>query len=118
MGGRTGWPRPRRGGARGGEGAPTRLPRRAPRDSLVLVEEAAAELRRAGIGVSDMGLRRPTLDDVFLQLTGQAPSENGRPQSTVAVPESPVERAPRLRRPQAPSLRDVESSVTDIAVVT
>ncbi|HYX76654.1 MAG TPA: hypothetical protein VE757_05710, partial [Gaiellaceae bacterium] len=25
-----------------------------------LVEEAAAELRRAGIGVSDMGLRRPT----------------------------------------------------------
>src|SRR5438477_2874032 len=97
---------------------PNRLTLPAPRDGLVLVEEAAAELRRAGIGVSDMGLRRPTLDDVFLQLTGQAPSENGRPQSTVAVPETPAERAPRLRRPQAPQLRDVESSVSDSAVVT
>jgi len=49
---------------------PNRLTLPAPRESLVLVEEAAAELRRAGIGVSDIGLRRPTLDDVFLQLTG------------------------------------------------
>jgi len=97
---------------------PDRLTLPAPRDGLVLVEEAAAELRRAGIGVSDMGLRRPTLDDVFLQLTGQAPSENGRPQSAVTLPGSRVERGLRLRRPQAPSLRDVESSVTDIAVVT
>jgi ABC transporter DrrB family efflux protein len=97
---------------------PDRLTLPAPRDGLVLVEEAAAELRRAGIGVSDMGLRRPTLDDVFLQLTGQPPSENGRPQSVVAVPRSRVERGLRLPRPQAPSLRDVESSVTDIAVVT
>ena len=31
----------------------------------------------AGIGVSDLGLRRPTLDDVFLQLTGAPPSEDG-----------------------------------------
>jgi ABC transporter DrrB family efflux protein len=100
------------------DGRPDRLTLPAPRESLVLVEEAAAELRRAGIGVSEMGLRGPTLDDVFLQLTGQAPSENGRPQNTVAVPESPVERAPRLRRPEAPSLRDAESSVTDIGVVT
>src|SRR6266542_4438639 len=97
---------------------PNRLTLPAPRESLVLVEEAAAELRRAGIGVSDMGLRRPTLDDVFLQLTGQAPSENGRPQSAVAVPESPVERPRRLPRAHAPSLRDAESSVTDIGVVT
>ncbi len=98
---------------------PNRLVLPAPRDSLVLVEEAAAELRRAGIGVSDLGLRRPTLDDVFLQLTGQPPSENGRPESTAAVPnESPFERPRRLRRPRAPSLRDAESNVTDIAVVT
>jgi ABC transporter DrrB family efflux protein len=97
---------------------PNRLILPAPRDGLVLVEEAAAELRRAGIGVSDIGLRRPTLDDVFLQLTGQAPSENGRPQSAVVVPESPVERPRRLPRARAPSLRDVESSVTDIGVVT
>jgi hypothetical protein len=78
-----------------------------------MVEEAAAELRRAGIGVSDMGLRRPTLDDVFLQLTGQAPSENGNAQSAVAVPdEKPPARRRRLPRPHAPSLREAETSVT------
>ena len=27
--------------------------------------------------MSDLGLRRPTLDDVFLQLTGAPPSEDG-----------------------------------------
>src|SRR5438552_5873571 len=79
---------------------PNRLTLPAPRESLVLVEEAAAELRRAGIGVSDMGLRRPTLDDVFLQLTGQAPGENGKPQLAVAVPDKKVlERPRRLPRP-------------------
>jgi ABC-2 type transport system ATP-binding protein len=97
---------------------PNRLVLPAPRDGLVLVEEAAAELRRAGIGVSDMGLRRPTLDDVFLQLTGRAPSENGRPQSAAVVTQNPVVRPRRRPRAHAPSLRDVESSVTDIAVVT
>jgi ABC transporter DrrB family efflux protein len=49
----------------------------APRDGLSLVEDAASALRHAGIGVSDLGLRRPTLDDVFLQLTGAPPSEDG-----------------------------------------
>src|SRR3989475_532263 len=68
---------------------PNRLILPAPRDGLVLVEEAAAELRRAGIGVSDMGLRRPTLDDVFLQLTGRAPSENVR---EIAEPRCHVQR--------------------------
>jgi ABC-2 type transport system ATP-binding protein len=33
---------------------------------------ALAALHRAGVGVSDVGLRRPTLDDVFLTLTGRA----------------------------------------------
>src|SRR5438034_7292876 len=56
---------------------PDRLTLPAPRNGLQLVEEAAAGLRRAQIGVSDIGLRRPTLDDVFLQLTGASPSENG-----------------------------------------
>lgn len=49
----------------------------APRDGLEMVEDAASALRQAGIAVSDLGLRRPTLDDVFLQLTGAPPSENG-----------------------------------------
>src|SRR5260221_5702193 len=53
-----------------------RLTLPAPRDGLELIGEAAAELRRAGIEVSDLGLRRPTLDDVFLQLTGSPPSED------------------------------------------
>jgi ABC transporter DrrB family efflux protein len=97
---------------------PNRLVLPAPRDSLVLVEEAAAELRRAGIRVSDMGLRRPTLDDVFLQLTGQPPSENGRPQSAAVVPDTRIERPHRLPRAHVPSLRDAQSSVTDIGVVT
>jgi ABC transporter DrrB family efflux protein len=100
------------------DGRPNRLTMPAPRESLVLVEEAAAELRRAGIGVNEMGLRGPTLDDVFLQLTGQAPSENGGPVSTAAVPEIPVEHARRLWRPTSVSWRDFQSSVNDIAVVT
>ena len=54
---------------------PLTLP--APRDGLELIEEAAAGLRRASIEVSDLGLRRPTLDDVFLQLTGSSPSDDG-----------------------------------------
>jgi ABC-2 type transport system ATP-binding protein len=38
----------------------------------VLVE-ALGRLDAAGIEVLDVGLRRPTLDDVFLSLTGHAP---------------------------------------------
>src|SRR5260370_9636248 len=56
---------------------PDRLTLPAPRNGLQLVEEAAAGLRRAQIGVTDIGLRRPTLDDVFLQLTGAPPGEDG-----------------------------------------
>jgi ABC-2 type transport system ATP-binding protein len=100
------------------DGRPDRLTLPAPRESLVLVEEAAAELRHAGIGVSEMGLRGPTLDDVFLQLTGQAPSENGKPQIAAAVPDKKILGRTRLLRPHAPSLRGAETSLTDSAVVT
>jgi ABC-2 type transport system ATP-binding protein len=99
---------------------PNRLTLPAPRDSLVLVEEAAAELRRAGIGVSELGLRRPTLDDVFLQLTGEAPSENGKAQvsdRTLDAANAPA-RVRRARRPHAPSPGDVSTSIHDSAVVT
>jgi len=101
------------------DGRPDRLTLPAPRESLVLVEEAAAELRRAEIGVNEMGLRGPTLDDVFLQLTGQPPSENGKPPVAVAVPDTRVAKPRRrLPRPHAPSLRATETSLTDTAVVT
>jgi ABC-2 type transport system ATP-binding protein len=105
---------------------PDRLTLPAPRDGLQLVEEAAAGLRRAQIGVSDIGLRRPTLDDVFLQLTGAPPSEDGggpgprtrrrpRPQPPAPNVPAPGRPVPRLR---LPSPRAVRSAVTDTAVVT
>src|SRR5881275_1972493 len=59
------------------EDRPDRLTMPAPRDGLELVEDAAAALRHAGIEVSNLGLRGPTLDYVFLQLTGAPPSEDG-----------------------------------------
>ena len=40
-----------------------------------LVLKAGAALQGAGIEVSDLGLRRPTLDDVFLSLTGHTAEE-------------------------------------------
>ncbi len=105
---------------------PDRLTLPAPRDGLALVEEAAAGLRQAQIGVTDIGLRRPTLDDVFLQLTGASPSEDGsepdpqarpRTQQQQPAPNGPTPRGPvlRLRRPSPQAVR---SAVTDTAVVT
>ena len=104
---------------------PDRLTLPAPRDGLQLVEEAAAGLRQAQIGVSDIGLRRPTLDDVFLQLTGSPPGDDGGPsprtrrrlrprppEPDVPAPRGPV---PRLR---LPSPHAVRAAVTDTAVVT
>src|SRR2546430_1981407 len=105
---------------------PDRLTLPAPRNGLQLVEEAAAELRRAQIGVSDIGLRRPTLDDVFLQLTGAPPSEDGsgpsprtrrRPRPQPPEPDVPAPRRPVLRL-RLPSPQAVRSAVTDTAVVT
>ena len=77
----------------------------APRDGLEMVEDAASALRQAGIAVSDLGLRRPTLDDVFLQLTGAPPSENGAG-SEVATgnerPSLPTDNGPAARARVAP----------------
>jgi ABC-2 type transport system ATP-binding protein len=36
------------------------------------IVDAVDRLKAAGVGVDDLGLRRPTLDDVFLSLTGHA----------------------------------------------
>ena len=36
------------------------------------IVEAVQKLNEAGIGIDDIGLRRPTLDEVFLALTGHA----------------------------------------------
>jgi len=100
----------------------------APRDGLELIEEAAAALRRAGIGVSDLGLRRPTLDDVFLQLTGAPPSEDGAGPSASAnqragqasngASRAASRRPRRLPTVHRPMMRDVRAAVMDARVVT
>jgi ABC-2 type transport system ATP-binding protein len=36
------------------------------------IAEAVRRLDEAGIGIEDIAVARPTLDDVFLQLTGHA----------------------------------------------
>ncbi len=41
------------------------------------IVEAIHRLSEAGVGVDDVNLRRPTLDDVFLTLTGHAAEEDG-----------------------------------------
>jgi ABC transporter DrrB family efflux protein len=100
------------------EERPERLTLPAPRDGLQLVEVAAAQLRKAQIGVSDIGLRRPTMDDVFLQLTAATHSEdrsNPGPQSESQAASAP--RGPRLRL-RRPSSRAVRSAITDAVVVT
>ncbi len=54
------------------EGMVVRLSVRQRRGSIV---EAVRRLSEAGIGVDDLAVRRPTLDDVFLTLTGHAAEE-------------------------------------------
>ncbi len=109
----------------------------APRDGLEMIEDAASALRRAGIAVSDLGLRRPTLDDVFLQLTGAPPSENGAgaqdgngaggpTPARAKTPAAPVSLAPAVVRPAARrpsrwwrlSPRELRADITDAQVVS
>jgi ABC-2 type transport system ATP-binding protein len=56
-----------------------------------VLTEALRVLDDAGIGIDDVGLRRPTLDDVFLSLTGrsteeEAAAEGGGPPSPPPPP--------------------------------
>jgi ABC transporter DrrB family efflux protein len=98
----------------------------APRDGLALIEDAASALRAAGIEVSDLGLRRPTLDDVFLQLTGAPPSDDGagangqarRPPAATASAARANGHPTRLAPVWRPSLHGAREAVTDAAVVT
>jgi ABC-2 type transport system ATP-binding protein len=51
-------------------------------DGPAILADLAARLAASGLGIADLALRRPTLDDVFLALTGQpgtaAPRPGGR----------------------------------------
>jgi ABC-2 type transport system ATP-binding protein len=103
-----------------------RLTLPAPRDGLELLEDSASALRDASIGVSELALRRPTLDDVFLQLTGAPPSEDGtgagagagagaRP---VDVVEPSARTHRRLLRLHRPTGHELASAVRDAWVVS
>ena len=48
--------------------------------------EAVAELSRAGVGIADFSLGQPTLDEVFLALTGH-PAEEAEEEATTAQEE-------------------------------
>ena len=67
-----------------GEPQPSASPREltlpAPREGVAIVAAAARTLQEAGIDVSDLGLRRPTLDDVFMTLTGEHVAEPDAPE--------------------------------------
>jgi ABC-2 type transport system ATP-binding protein len=41
------------------------------------IAEAVRRLDEAGVGIDDISVARPTLDDVFLELTGHAAEQNG-----------------------------------------
>ena len=55
----------------------------------VLVQ-VVRDLDEAGIAIDDIGLRRPTLDDVFLSLTGHA-AEIEPETEPERVPDQPAE---------------------------
>ncbi|MEY2515146.1 MAG: type transport system ATP-binding protein [bacterium] len=49
-----------------------------------VIVEAVRALDEAGVGVDDIALRRPTLDDVFMTLTGHAAEEPGEAEEEAA----------------------------------
>ena len=49
------------------------------------IVEAVRRLDDAGVGVEDVAVRRPTLDDVFIALTGRAAEDAGEPVGTEAA---------------------------------
>jgi ABC-2 type transport system ATP-binding protein len=51
-----------------------------------VLAEAVRRLNDAGVGIEDIALRRPTLDDVFIALTGHAAEEEAGAEAAVEVP--------------------------------
>ena len=50
------------------------------------IAEAVRRLDAAGVGIDDIALRRPTLDDVFIALTGHAAEEEAAAEAAEEVP--------------------------------
>ncbi|MBB4691108.1 ATP-binding cassette domain-containing protein [Paractinoplanes abujensis] len=66
----------------------TRRLRVAVTDRVDALVESARALRDAGIVVDDLGLRRPTLDEAFLRLTGHPTAGNTHPGADISRPPS------------------------------
>jgi ABC-2 type transport system ATP-binding protein len=55
-----------------------------------VIAEAVRRLDDAGVMIDDIALRRPTLDDVFLALTGRPAEEHEQPRTEVREPVEEV----------------------------
>jgi ABC-2 type transport system ATP-binding protein len=62
-------------------------------EGAAILAEVVRRLDAAGVDISDLALRRPTLDDVFLALTGHAAEASEEEESDTAAP------GPARRRP-------------------
>jgi ABC-2 type transport system ATP-binding protein len=65
-------------------------------DGAAVLPEVVRRLDAAGLGLSDLALRRPTLDDVFLTLTGQA-TQPSDPSAAAATDQPTPVRQPATR---------------------
>lgn len=91
-------------------------------EGVTTLRSVLDQLDRAGVRVDDIGIRHPSLDDVFLAHTGKVNEGNGKPtplgelrrpsEGAVADGQNPFTPAGKLRRPP------VGSMAHDILVIT
>jgi ABC-2 type transport system ATP-binding protein len=67
-------------------------------DGVAILPEVVRRLDTAGLALTDLAVRRPTLDDVFLTLTGQA-TQPPDPSEVPATGQPRPERPPATRSP-------------------
>ena len=67
-------------------------------DGVAILPEVVRRLDASGLALSDLAVRRPTLDDVFLTLTGQT-TQSPDPSEAPATGQPRPERQPTTRSP-------------------
>jgi hypothetical protein len=67
-------------------------------DGVAVLPEVVRRLDAAGLGLSDLAMRRPTLDDVFLALTGHT-TQPPNPSEAPTTDQPRPERQPATRSP-------------------
>jgi ABC-2 type transport system ATP-binding protein len=63
----------------------------APREGVAMVAATARALEQADVAVAELALRRPTLDDVFLTLTGAPAREDGQTPVEAGAPDGELQ---------------------------